>query len=66
MSRDPVCGMTVDPAKAPAKADHAGTTYYFCCARCAEKFRADPEKYLSAQRTMLPNRCTAMRRPRRN
>jgi Cu+-exporting ATPase len=49
MSRDPVCGMTVDPERAPAKTDHAGTAYYFCCARCAEKFRADPEKYLSAK-----------------
>jgi Cu+-exporting ATPase len=49
VSRDPVCGMTVDPARAAAKADHAGTSYYFCCARCAEKFRADPEKYLRAK-----------------
>ena len=50
MSRDPVCGMTVDPVqRAPAKADHAGKTYYFCCASCAAKFRLDPEKYLSAK-----------------
>ena len=49
MTRDPVCGMTVDPKRAPAKSDHAGTTYYFCCARCGEKFRADPEKYLNAK-----------------
>lgn len=49
MERDPVCGMTVDPEKAPAKFDHAGTTYYFCCAGCAAKFRADPEKYLRAR-----------------
>jgi YHS domain-containing protein len=41
--------MTVDPERAPAKSDHAGTTYYFCCARCGEKFRADPEKYLNAK-----------------
>jgi len=41
--------MTVDPARAAAKANHAGTTYYFCCTRCAEKFRADPEKYLRAK-----------------
>jgi P-type Cu+ transporter len=40
--------MTVDPEKAPAKIEHAGTTYYFCCAGCAGKFRADPEKYLHA------------------
>ena len=48
VTRDPVCGMTVDPAQAAAKADHSGQTYYFCCNRCAEKFRADPETYLRA------------------
>ncbi|MGH9691454.1 MAG: heavy metal translocating P-type ATPase [Candidatus Acidiferrales bacterium] len=51
MSRDPVCGMTVDPERARAKSEHAGNTYYFCCSGCAEKFRADPAKYLS---TKLP------------
>jgi len=49
VARDPVCGMTVDPARAAAKADHAGQSYYFCCAKCAEKFRIDPEKYLRAK-----------------
>jgi Cu+-exporting ATPase len=44
--RDPVCGMTVDPSQAKHTAEHAGKTYYFCCAGCATKFRADPEKYL--------------------
>ncbi len=44
--RDPVCGMSVDPARTAHKADHAGKTYYFCCAGCATKFRADPQKYL--------------------
>jgi P-type Cu+ transporter len=43
---DPVCGMTVDPERAAAKAEHAGKTYYFCCGHCADKFRAEPEKYL--------------------
>jgi len=48
MERDPVCGMMVDPARPAAKADRAGKTYFFCCAGCAEKFRTEPEKYLSA------------------
>jgi Cu+-exporting ATPase len=48
-SLDPVCGMAVDTEKAPAKVTHAGKDFYFCCARCAEKFRADPEKYLNAK-----------------
>ena len=29
-----------------ATAEHAGKKYYFCCKGCADKFRADPEKYL--------------------
>ena len=48
-ARDPVCGMAVDPAKAAAHIAHEGKDYFFCCAKCAEKFRADPEKYLSAK-----------------
>jgi len=44
---DPVCGMTVDPAKAKASYEHEGKTYYFCCAGCQGKFAADPAKYLS-------------------
>ena len=44
---DPVCGMSVDPARAAGRCDHGGATYYFCAARCLEKFKADPERYLS-------------------
>jgi Cu+-exporting ATPase len=46
-ARDPVCGMTVDPATAKHKAEHDGTTYYFCSGRCREKFLADPMTYLA-------------------
>jgi len=44
---DPVCGMKVDPG-APRGGSfvHAGKTYYFCGARCREKFSAAPEQYL--------------------
>jgi len=48
MARDPVCGMTVDPAKAAATVQHRGRTYYFCAKGCAQRFSANPEKYLSA------------------
>ena len=48
LEKDPVCGMTVDPAKAPSTVTHAGKTYYFCCQGCAEKFKAEPEKFLSS------------------
>src|SRR5688500_11741455 len=43
---DPVCGMTVNPAQAAARVDHAGRTYFFCSTHCAAKFKADPAKYL--------------------
>jgi len=42
---DPVCGMTVSPARAAGHHEHEGTTYYFCGKGCLERFRADPEKY---------------------
>jgi len=44
--KDPVCGMTVDPQTAKQHAGHDGHTYYFCSARCREKFVADPSAYL--------------------
>src|SRR5579884_22557 len=44
---DPVCGMTVDPARTPHHCSHGGETYYFCGERCRSKFVADPPKYLS-------------------
>jgi Cu+-exporting ATPase len=44
---DPVCGMTVDPHTAKHRHTHEGRPYYFCAARCREKFIADPGKYLT-------------------
>jgi len=52
--RDPVCGMTVDPAGAAAEVEHAGTRYYFCSAGCAAKFRADPERYVGPPKRTPP------------
>ena len=51
-ARDPVCGMMVDPATTPHRAEHAGEPYYFCCAGCAEKFVADPERYLTKSESL--------------
>ena len=47
MAIDPVCGMTVDPAKAAAKVEHGGETYHFCSPHCVKSFKADPAKYLA-------------------
>ena len=44
--RDPVCGMTVDPAKTKHHARHDGEEYHFCSAGCRAKFLADPQRYL--------------------
>jgi Cu+-exporting ATPase len=50
--KDPVCGMTVDPAKAAGKVEHKGKTYFFCSKRCAERFAQEPEKFLAAPGTV--------------
>ncbi len=44
---DPVCGMTVDPGTTTPRARHEQTEYFFCSARCREKFVAEPAKYLA-------------------
>jgi len=46
---DPVCGMKVDPATAAGRHEYNGRTYYFCGRSCLERFKADPEKYLTAK-----------------
>ncbi|MGB8583043.1 MAG: heavy metal translocating P-type ATPase [Candidatus Sulfotelmatobacter sp.] len=48
LERDPVCGMNVNPATAKHVYALGGKNYFFCCAPCQEKFRADPSKYLQA------------------
>ena len=48
---DPVCHMTVDPAKAAGKSEYKGHTYHFCSKGCVAKFEADPERYLHPERT---------------
>lgn len=48
--KDPVCGMTVDPAATPHHAEHDGQGYHFCSAGCRAKFVASPESYLGGAR----------------
>jgi heavy metal translocating P-type ATPase len=50
---DPVCGMktTADPAKL---VKNAGVNYYFCSLKCVEKFRANPQQYLTPSVTSPP------------
>lgn len=44
-SRDPVCGMTVDPSSAKHKSEFEDAAFYFCCIRCKESFDRSPESY---------------------
>ena len=53
MAVDPVCGMTVDPARTAGRVEHEGTTYYFCSTGCVAKFSADPKKYLAGTREAM-------------
>jgi uncharacterized protein len=46
---DPVCGMQVARAQAPAVADHEGATYWFCSLHCRDEFLANPARYLRAR-----------------
>lgn len=49
MTRDPVCGMSVDPQAEKPEAEYQGTTYRFCGKGCRDRFEKDPENYLSAE-----------------
>jgi Cu+-exporting ATPase len=46
MAVDPVCKMSVEPAKAAAQSTYKGQTYYFCAVGCKQKFDREPERYL--------------------
>ena len=46
--RDPVCGMTVDPAAGKPTAEHGGRTFHFCSQGCRAKFEAAPGDHLTA------------------
>lgn len=53
--RDPVCGMMVDPVSAAGNQEYLGHTYYFCSLNCAQRFNADPGKYVeSGQSAGMP------------
>jgi Cu+-exporting ATPase len=47
-TKDPVCGMTVDPATTPHRHVHRRETYFFCSSGCRARFAADPGKYLES------------------
>ncbi|MCR5860477.1 heavy metal translocating P-type ATPase [Mesorhizobium sp. J428] len=46
--RDPVCGMTVDPAAGKPRTEYDGHTYHFCSASCRDKFVKAPQEFITA------------------
>ena len=55
-AQDPVCGMQVETANAPASAVQHDQRYYFCSDGCREAFRAEPGRYDAERPTEVPGR----------
>lgn len=45
VTKDPVCGMAVDPDRARYKFSLLGRAYFFCSESCLKKFSGAPSKY---------------------
>jgi YHS domain-containing protein len=45
MTRDPVCGMEVDPDTTEFKSEYDGKTYYFCWTGCKQAFDDEPQRF---------------------
>lgn len=45
-SLDPVCRMSVDPARAAGWLAHSGQRFWFCSLNCASIFAANPDRHL--------------------
>ena len=50
MTKDPVCGMEVNPKKAPTST-YEGKQFAFCSQECKELFDQDPQEYAAAAGT---------------
>lgn len=49
--RDPVCGMRLDPRKAPTL-EHQGRVYPFCSEACQQQFAQAPERFVRTVATL--------------
>ena len=52
--KDPVCGVSVDPATTAHRASHGDQDYFFCSAGCRTRFVADPQRYLNPRVEAAP------------
>jgi len=48
---DPVCGMSIESAKAAAAETYQGEQFYFCSAGCRDTFKANPAHYAAKARS---------------
>ena len=46
VGKDVVCGMSV-PLDSPHRHEYQGRKFVFCCARCRERFAANPDAFLN-------------------
>jgi len=53
MAHDPVCGMDVDTNTAQHLLNFGDKSHYFCSARCLERFKDDPDRFLNP--TAIPS-----------
>ena len=56
---DPVCGMQVERANAPATANYEARTFFFCSDRCAQRFATAPAVFAAVK--LEPERCAPPR-----
>jgi Cu+-exporting ATPase len=49
-TKDPVCGMDVDPPTARWRHTHEGHEYFFCSLKCRDRFVAEPKRFLAPPR----------------
>lgn len=52
LTKDPVCGMEVNPLTSRQSVGQDGTIFYFCSAGCQAKFAAYPDAYLKPKKAM--------------
>lgn len=53
---DPVCGMQVQPADAPASLRHGSSRVWFCCEGCRDRFVTDADRYAPSGDPSGPSR----------
>jgi Cu+-exporting ATPase len=51
ITKDPVCGMEIDPKTAFATREHMGQTFYFCSKNCVDQFDAKPHSFMTTSAT---------------